>query len=88
MGKARRREGTQGAQFSRLRYNRAWFSTKNNKYSAKNNTVEEVMSQANVSKVPVNSNLSLMMHMMINKLINLQNVGIKHPFKKNMLVTY
>ena len=64
-----------------FRYNRAWFCNKY-KNSAKDNTAEEVKSQATVSKIPVNSNLPFNNDANDDKQKNtLKNARIKHPPK-------
>ena len=58
------------------------------KYSEKNNTAEEVKSQTNVSKFPINSNLPFNNDLNDDKQTNtLKNARIKHP-QKGLFVTY
>ena len=58
------------------------------KYSPTDNTAEEIKSQKNVSKIPINSNLLFDSDANDKKPINtLKNARIKHP-KKSLFVTY
>ena len=70
--------------------NNVWFSDttghdsvpKISKYSAKDNTVEELKSQTNVSKIPISSNLPFDNDANDDKQTNiLKNARLKHPKK-------
>ena len=75
-----------------LKYlNNVWLSSdttghdsvpKISKYSAKDNTVEELKSQTNVSKIPISSNLPFDNNANDDKQTNiLKNARLKHPKK-------
>ena len=81
-----------------LKYlNNVWLSSdtaghdsvpKISKYSAKDNTVEKVKSQTNLSKIPINSNLPFNNDANDDKQTNtLKNVRSKH-LQKSLFVTY
>ena len=64
----------------RFRYNKAWLYTKISENSAKDNTTEEVKSETNVSKIPINSKLPFNNDTNDDKQTNTLNI-IKHPKK-------
>ena len=81
-----------------LKYlNNVWLSSdtaghdsvpKISKYSAKDNTVEKVKSQTNLSKIPINSNLPFNNDANDDKQTNtLKNARSKH-LQKSLFVTY